>query len=487
MPETLHGTYVSVNGIRLSGSLEVQKKIVTLPISSNLPNSADITIVFYSQAGIINPTSPGYDYRISIWTDKEPAQMMSEPFTVEPNLEIDCLLTPDAPDGLSNWYVTAPTAIFTSNVIGTFYYRIDNNPEKEYTSPVLLDLPGKHTLYYRLVTNMGTESGEYSVSYAYDGDNPEIITNIDSEVVYTRDQTFALSLRINDISPVKVTINQEPITLYENAYSALLNLKNGENILQIKAVDEAGNITYATYRIIVKVNPPILVLSSPQLYQTVEDVYFSTTPNGNSLYANIRIKGTTEIGIKKVEVISPTKPDEIFTLDVDHMGGFDRIVGMAVLAGDNILKVQVEDSVGNKNNVTVSFIVRCTLRLRIGVETGYLNATSLALDAAPYLKYNMHTMIPFRLVAESFGARVGWEQSTRKVSYDFRDVHIDLWIDQLKAVITHQDGRTETKNMPAEPELKNGRTMIPLRFVAEAMGMKVGWDAKLWEASITYP
>jgi hypothetical protein len=487
LPETLHGTYVSVNGIRLSGSLEVQKKIVTIPISSNLSNGADITIVFYAQAGIINPTSPGYDYRISVWTDKEPAQMMSEPFTIEPNLEINCLLTPDAPDGLSNWYVTIPTAIFTSNVIGTFYYRIDNTPEKEYTSPVHLDIPGKHKLYYRLVTNMGTESGEYSVSFAYDGDKPEIITNIDSEVVYTRDQTFALSLRINDISPVKVTINQDPITLFENAYSALLNLKNGENILQIKAVDEAGNITYATYRIIVKVNPPILVLSSPQLYQTVEDVYFSTTPNGNALYANIRIKGTTEIGIKKVAVISPSKPDEIITLDVDLMGGFDRIVGMAVLAGDNILRVQVEDSVGNKNNVTISFIVRCTLRLRIGVETGYLNATALTLDVVPYLKYNMHTMIPFRLVAESFGATVGWEQSTRKVSYDFRSVHIDLWIDQLKAVITYADGRTETKNMPAEPELKNGRTMIPLRFVAESMGMKVGWDAKLWEASITYP
>ncbi|MDD4613858.1 MAG: stalk domain-containing protein [Caldisericia bacterium] len=487
MPEDLHGSYVSVNGIRFSGTLEVQKKVVSIPLSMNLSNGADITITFYNQAGIINPTVPGYDYRISMWTDKEPAQVMSEPFTVEPNLEIDCLLTPDAPDGISNWYITAPTAIFTSNVMGTFYYRIDNSIEKEYTNPVLLNLPGKHTLYYRLVTNMGTESEEYNVTFAYDGDGPEILTNIESEVVYTRDQTFALSIRIQDISPVKVTVNQKPITLIENTYSALLNLHNGENILQIKAEDEAGNITYATYRIIVKVNPPILVLSSPQLYQTVEDVYFSTTPNGNELYANIRIKGSTEMGIEKVQVMTPAKPDETFLLDVDHMGTFDRVVGMSVLAGDNILKVQVEDLVGNTNSVTISFIVRCTLKLRIGVEKGYLNATPLTLDAAPYLKYNMHTMIPFRLVAESFGAKVGWLESERRVSYDFRGVHIDLWIDQLKAVITESDGRKTTKAMPAEPELKNGRTMIPLRFVAESMGMKVGWDAKLWEASLSYP
>jgi hypothetical protein len=487
LPETLHGSYAAVNGIRLSGTLEVKKKVVTLPLSMNLANGEDLTIIFYSQAGIINPTTPGYDYRISIWSDKEPAQVMSEPFTVEPSLEIDCLLTPDSPDGLSGWYITAPTAIFTSNVIGTFYYRIDNNLEKEYTNPVELNMPGKHTLYYRLVTKMGTESDEYKVEFSYDGEGPEILTNIESEVLYTRDQTYPLSIRINDISPVKVTVNQKPITLIENTYSALLNLQNGENTIQIKAEDEAGNITYATYRIIVKVNPPILVLSSPQLYQTVEDVYFSTTPDGNALYANIRIRGTTEIGIQKVQVVSSTKPDETITLDVDHMGTFDRVVGMSVLAGDNILKVEVEDAVGNKNSVTISFIVRCTLRLRIGVETGYLNATSLTLDAAPYLKYNMHTMIPFRLVAESFGAKVGWDHTERKVSYDFRGVHIDLWIDQLKAVITHPDGRKETKNMPAEPELKNGRTMIPLRFVAESMGMKVGWDAKLWEASLTYP
>ena len=229
------------------------------------------------------------------------------------------------------------------------------------------------------------------------------------------------------------------------------------------------------------------MVSMPQLYQTVEDVYFGSTANGNELHANIRVKGSTEIGIESLTVKSLTKDLEEVIIPVDSMGGFDRVIGMSVLAGDNILQMSVIDKVGNINQVTVSFIVRCCLKLRIGVENAYLNATPITLDAPPYLKYNMHTMVPFRVVAESFGATVGWEGASKKVSYDFRGIHIDLWIDNKNATITHEDGRKETKSMPAEPELKNGRTLIPLRFVAEAMGMKVGWNAQLWEASLTYP
>ncbi|MCK5848866.1 MAG: copper amine oxidase N-terminal domain-containing protein [Caldisericia bacterium] len=487
LPEELHGSFVSVNNVRLSGSLAKKDKVVTIPLSMMLANNQDVIIVFYKQAGIINPTKAGYDYRISIWTDKEPSQIMSEPFTVEPNLEIDCLLTPDHPDGLSGWFVTAPTAIFTSNVIGTFYYHIDNAQEKKYTDPIVLNQPGRHTLYYRIVTSMGTESEVYEVDYAYDGEGPEIVTNLESEVVYTRDKAFALSVKINDVSPVMVTLNQQPVSLIENTFSTLLSLKNGENILQIKAIDEAGNITFGTYRIIVKVNPPVLMVSMPQLYQTVEDVYFGRTSNGNELHANIRVKGSTEMGIDSVSVKSLTKNLEEIIIPVSSMGSFDRVIGMSVLAGDNVLQMTVVDRVGNTNIVTVSFIVRCCLKLRIGVENAYLNATPITLDAPPYLKYNMHTMVPFRVVAESFGATVGWEGASKKVSYDFRGIHIDLWIDNKNAMITHKDGRKETKSMPAEPELRNGRTLIPLRFVAEAMGMKVGWNAQLWEASLTYP
>lgn len=39
----------------------------------------------------------------------------------------------------------------------------------------------------------------------------------------------------------------------------------------------------------------------------------------------------------------------------------------------------------------------------------------------------------------------------------------------------------------AEPEIVSGRTLVPLRFVSEAMGAKVDWDPKLWEAIISFP
>jgi hypothetical protein len=96
-------------------------------------------------------------------------------------------------------------------------------------------------------------------------------------------------------------------------------------------------------------------------------------------------------------------------------------------------------------------------------------------------------MVPFRFIAESLGAEVKWEEATRKVSYSFRGIQVDLWIGKKNAEVTDATGKKRIVTLLAEPEIVSGRTLVPLRFVSEAMGAKVDWDPKLWEAIISFP
>jgi len=49
-----------------------------------------------------------------------------------------------------------------------------------------------------------------------------------------------------------------------------------------------------------------------------------------------------------------------------------------------------------------------TIGLQIGNATAVINGKIIALEAAPYIK-NSRTMVPLRVISESFGGDVAWD------------------------------------------------------------------------------
>lgn len=486
LPKTMNPISISVNNVRLTKNVTISDKTLKIPVPQFINNNSSVIIVIYRGAGIINPGRPGNDYRISAFTSKENLPIMSETYTIEPAVIINYILSPSEPDGLNNWYRTVPKLLFSTNVAGTIFFRIDSEQEQIYTEPVSLVSDGFHEITYRCVSTLGSESDIQSFTYKFDGEGPIIETNLKDDTLYTKSDIFALTLRIRDISIVKVTLNDKDISLIENSFSTMLNLKEGENLVMIRASDEAGNMTTLYKKIIVKKNPPILLVTSPALFQLVENVYFVTGVNGSELYANIRFAGSAELGIDSLKIVSQTT-GFMTEIQVDFMGTFDRSIGVKSMAGDNVISITAVDKVGNETKIVVSYIVKTVLRLRIGIATAYLNGNPIQLEVKPYLKYNLYTMVPFRLIAESLGANIVWDAAARRVTYDFRGIHVELTIGSKKAIVSDATGKTRNVLLQAESELKGGRTQVPLRFVSEALGAKVGWDGKLWEASVSYP
>jgi hypothetical protein len=84
---------------------------------------------------------------------------------------------------------------------------------------------------------------------------------------------------------------------------------------------------------------------------------------------------------------------------------------------------------------------------------------------------NGRTLLPIRAVAEELGATVEWDEDARKVTIRRGATLIEV---RINSTVARVNGANRT--LDAAPILMNGRTMLPLRFVAEALGCEVNWD-----------
>ncbi len=80
------------------------------------------------------------------------------------------------------------------------------------------------------------------------------------------------------------------------------------------------------------------------------------------------------------------------------------------------------------------------------------------------------TLVPIRAIIEAFGGAVEWDSSTKSVTLTYSQDSIKLNIDSNIAYINGVE-----KNLDVAPQIINGRTMIPIRFVAEGFEFDVFW------------
>lgn len=124
-----------------------------------------------------------------------------------------------------------------------------------------------------------------------------------------------------------------------------------------------------------------------------------------------------------------------------------------------------------KNAVANGPVDGVNIVLYIGDVTATVNGQATLLDAAPEIKGVGYTMVPLRFVSESLGYQVEWDDDTRSVTLTEGGHTLKLTIGSTAAVV---DGQAYT--MGYAPYIENSRTMVHIRFVAEAVDCQVDWD-----------
>lgn len=111
--------------------------------------------------------------------------------------------------------------------------------------------------------------------------------------------------------------------------------------------------------------------------------------------------------------------------------------------------------------------------------TVYYNNEEVVFDTLPEI-HNSRTMVPLRAVFEAFEMDVEWNSILRKVTASKDDLKIVLYIGLTTAYINDEVVAIDTA-----PIIVNSRTLVPLRFIAEATGANVEWDGLTRRVMIT--
>lgn len=100
-----------------------------------------------------------------------------------------------------------------------------------------------------------------------------------------------------------------------------------------------------------------------------------------------------------------------------------------------------------------------------------VNGQPLVLDQAPVIQGG-HVLVPLRGIFERLGATVVFNAADRSIRATQGSTSIGLTIGSSSASV---NGRAVTLETPATEV--GGRTLVPLRFVSEALGANVTWNA----------
>lgn len=104
-----------------------------------------------------------------------------------------------------------------------------------------------------------------------------------------------------------------------------------------------------------------------------------------------------------------------------------------------------------------------TIKLQIGSRIVNVDNEAVIYDAAPVIR-NDRTLVPIRIITEALGGKVDWNGATKEVTLSINDKEIKMTI-----------GKTLEKYGVA-PVIIDGRTFVPVRFVADELGANVAWD-----------
>ena len=128
--------------------------------------------------------------------------------------------------------------------------------------------------------------------------------------------------------------------------------------------------------------------------------------------------------------------------------------------------VSLSVSATDDNDVVVSLQINDPIMEVNGVET----EIDVGRGTKPIVT-NSRTLVPIRAIIEAFGGDVGWEESSQSVLLTMEDDTIKLVINSNVAYLNNN-----AETLDVAPTVINGRTMLPIRFVAEGFNLGVAWE-----------
>ncbi|MCX5780256.1 MAG: stalk domain-containing protein, partial [Firmicutes bacterium] len=132
-------------------------------------------------------------------------------------------------------------------------------------------------------------------------------------------------------------------------------------------------------------------------------------------------------------------------------------------------------------------VAQKVLRFYIGKSDYFVNNQIQSMDTVP-ITPNSRTLLPITYVATPLGAVVNWNDAEQKVTITLNTTTIEMWIGRNTAKVNGVAALIDPVNPGVVPiVVPPGRTMLPLRFIAEQFNSQVDWDPVQEMVTVSYP
>jgi phosphate transport system substrate-binding protein len=109
-----------------------------------------------------------------------------------------------------------------------------------------------------------------------------------------------------------------------------------------------------------------------------------------------------------------------------------------------------------------------------------IDGRSVATDIAPVVKDGT-ILVPLRVATETLGATVSWNQAASQATIVTAGYTV-----VFTAGSTNYTVNGAQKTLAGAPEVVSGRTLVPIRALAESIGAEVAYDAAANKATVKY-
>lgn len=109
-----------------------------------------------------------------------------------------------------------------------------------------------------------------------------------------------------------------------------------------------------------------------------------------------------------------------------------------------------------------------------------LDGVAVASDVAPVVQSGT-TLVPLRVISENLGADVSWNQSSQQATVKTAAYTVVFKVGSKEYTVNGAK-----KTLTVAPKIVTGRTLLPIRAFAEAIGAKVNYTASTNTATVDY-
>lgn len=109
-----------------------------------------------------------------------------------------------------------------------------------------------------------------------------------------------------------------------------------------------------------------------------------------------------------------------------------------------------------------------------------LDGQAISFPDQDPLEQSGRVMVPVNAILEALGAEVTWDKTAKTVTAVLNDQTLVLQIGSSTATVNG-----ETLDIDAPAIILNSRTLVPVRFISEGLGLTVDWDQAAAQVSLT--